>query len=286
MDRPCHRCSRRVVDVPAYVNDDLVKCLACDDDDRRKRATDSFHAMLRETTDRVGRPDAPNCCIGCRAERPNDFAACEVCMAAAIEKQAELDHRRLLKPALESLPEGNRWATFGPTLTGLRAPPDVVAIVRAHPCDRLLLLGGGGGVGKTALASAKFTFEMNVPIAQKRWRYDSLFMPAWKLGQHRFEAKMGAPLALLRAAQDAHLLVLDDLGQEGESEQAQELMRQLLWARTESKLGTVVTTALTRDKLKARYNEGFYRRLTDRRICHVLSLSPPAPAARPNGGAT
>jgi DNA replication protein DnaC len=71
-------------------------------------------------------------------------------------------------------------------------------------------------------------------------------------------------------ARGAAVVLLDDLGQEAQTEHARELVADVIARRHARHLMTIVTTGLTSAQIQARYGGGVLRRLTEPGRSHVL----------------
>jgi len=132
-----------------------------------------------------------------------------------------------------------------------------------------LVLCGPHGVGKTHLAVA-ITGELSgrhgvyfARAQQLMYRLQSSFQSAGD-SQETFDR-------LFRAAADAEVLVLDDLGAENDSEWTRATLHELLSHRYEARLPTVVTTFID----MTQQSGAIASRLCDRSISRVIHMSAP-----------
>ena len=139
----------------------------------------------------------------------------------------------------------------------------------AHTPRGWLVLCGPHGVGKTHLAVA-ITGALS-------GRYDVYFARVQQLMyrlQSSFQSVDGSQQTfdtLFRAAADAEVLVLDDLGAENDSEWTRATLHELLSHRYEARLPTVVTTFIN----MTQHSGAIASRLCDRSISRVIHISAP-----------
>ena len=139
----------------------------------------------------------------------------------------------------------------------------------AHTPQGWLVLCGPHGVGKTHLAVAitgELSGRNNVYFArvqQLMYRLQSSFQSAGD-SQQTFET-------LFRAAADAEVLILDDLGAENDSDWTRATLQELLSHRYEARLPTIVTTFID----MTQQSGAIASRLCDRSISRVIQMSAP-----------
>lgn len=139
----------------------------------------------------------------------------------------------------------------------------------AHTPQGWMVLCGPHGVGKTHLAVA-ITGELS-------GRHDVYFARVQQLMYHLqsgFQSVGDSRQTfdtLFRAAADAEVLVLDDLGAENDSEWTRATLHELLSHRYEARLPTVVTTFID----MTQQSGAIASRLCDRSISRVIHISAP-----------
>ena len=139
----------------------------------------------------------------------------------------------------------------------------------AHTPQGWLVLCGPHGAGKTHLAVA-ITGELSgrhnvyfVRVQQLMYRLQSSFQSAGD-SQETFDT-------LFRAAADAEVLILDDLGAENDSEWTRATLQELLSHRYEARLPTVVTTFI----VMTQQSGAIASRLCDLSISRIIHMSAP-----------
>lgn len=238
------------------------------------------------------------CACGVQYRATRNLGACDACrrdaLARARQQRADGIRAEVMAPA------GAAFA--GLTLDGealaRRVAPKVIRA--AQECRALvvsdddtafprLLLLGGTGAGKTSLATAVFRWHLDNALAtvasggeradhSEAFARGMLWVSSMALARARREARFGAEPDLVRRARTATVLLIDDLGQEPPSEQADVVA--ILAERHQQEARTLVTCGfpLVADagpSVESRYGAHLVRRLSER--AHVLAL----PARRP-----
>jgi hypothetical protein len=146
--------------------------------------------------------------------------------------------------------------------------PTSVALERLRGAARALLVGPAQK-GKTSLAVA----------ALRARKVESLFVRSEQLGLARTQAKLGQGEAkLVDRAMETGLLLLDDVGSEGDAEGRVQAVRDVLFERFEEDRPTWVTTGLDAAQLAARYGAGILARLRSGVVLRMEG-TPVGPAA-------
>lgn len=189
--------------------------------------------------------------------------------AECAESQRHENLRRELDLARETIPAEFRWAEFGSPLLEQRVKfASEVRIARAAwlKGERMLTLTGPSGVGKTSLACClvRAALDSGAPGVET-----SRFVRSWELAKARSEHALGrgeAPLVTL--ALRAHLLVIDELGEEMRSSsklvRGDTAIRDILHMRQAEGRRTVVTTYLGLREIGEFYGAGIARRMDER----------------------
>jgi DNA replication protein DnaC len=217
------------------------------------------------------RPSVPRpawCGCGAPADRPG--GSCEACRPA-LRAQTR---RGYLAPVYESIPARFHWARFDAPELGARCRPEDIATVQAWDGLASVALVGPTGAGKTTLAVAMVQRLLDPLLSQLKPAVD-----AWERGRRvRFckcsdlgRALDSHPLgkgkpALLQAAEEASILILDDLGREGDRHR--KVIIDLVFERHDRAATTLVT--LSREllgRLTAVYqDDAFERRLLEEAV--------------------
>ncbi len=128
----------------------------------------------------------------------------------------------------------------------------------------LALLVGPAQRGKTSLAVA----------ALRGRRCEAFFCRAETLGLSRKQQKYGTgESALVARALETGLLLLDDVGSEGDERDRIQAVRDVLFERLEDVRPTWVTTGLSKEQLEVRYGAGIRARLC---LGVVIAMAGPA----------
>lgn len=144
--------------------------------------------------------------------------------------------------------------------------PTAVALERLRGASRALLVGPAQK-GKTSLAVA----------ALRERKVESFFVRAELLGLSRAQSKLGhGESKLVERAMTTGLLLLDDIGSEGEAEGRIQAVRDTLFERLEENRPTWVTTGLDAAQLTARYGAGIVARLRSGVVLRMEGTAVPA----------
>jgi len=213
-------------------------------------------------------------CPKCHEMTLSGMGTCDPCTQKREAEAEEERHRDALAPALESVKDRFRWAEFGhPDFAKYEISAPAVAKCRAIPLRGIITLTGGSGVGKTTAAVARFHAELRVPRDQRRWGYTSRFIACREIGRETMTHKIGSDFGpKTREAFAAHLLVLDDLGAEGESKPVAERIEDIISERADSNsCVTIITTGLPLDKIAARYTDAIGRRVSQNAVIDMAA---------------
>jgi len=139
--------------------------------------------------------------------------------------------------------------------------PAFLALTKNYDARCSALLAGPTGIGKSTAAALMSRRRIEQVHADKEIGYAFTWVTALDLTAaiQRHPLGKGRP-DVLESATEARLLVLDDLGQEKDT---QNVLMELLNARYAAQQPTITTTGLTPDELQARYGVALYRRLTE-----------------------
>jgi DNA replication protein DnaC len=174
-------------------------------------------------------------------------------------KEREMEARRRSDlQAFSSLDPfiGKTFATFDPTIVGLREAYDVARAFAADP-QGWLVLAGPHGVGKTHLAAA----VANVHLEAGNPVFFSIVPDLLDHLRAAFAPTSEMPYdALFDRIREAGLLVLDDLGAENSTAWATEKLFQLINYRYNYRMPTVITT---NTRLISQMDERIRSRLSD-----------------------
>jgi DNA replication protein DnaC len=201
------------------------------------------------------RCDRGRCRCGGAYDMSSEHERCERCRA---EEQAV----RALGRVVATIPPRFRWAAsgdLGVLAERVRLEPDRIAKAVASPPAGSMMLVGDTGTGKTSLAVAMLVAAVrSSPHLRDRDMFASSFVLAGARGRHPL-GKGEAPE--VEAAMSAPLLLLDDLGSEGEGRQ--NVLSEVIFARHEADLPTWVTTGFPAELLMARYGSAIIRRVLE-----------------------
>lgn len=191
------------------------------------------------------------------------------------------DHWLTMARALNSIPERYRGATWNSRVLSDRVPDlaEMTILPQVLLGDRVLLIHGPTGAGKTsfACALARFMVEQTVPDSDSRILSKAQgfrFVVAREIPTAKGEGEGPAPF---KVAEKASVLLLDDVGQEatGDGFQAAErchMVKRILDHRDERELQTIVTTFSTPAEWAARYGAGTARRYWESPDGRVIEL--------------
>lgn len=232
------------------------------------------------------------CAGGCGGAVPQRGGYCEPC--------AEAQRRDLramyLAPAYESLSPGGAlaWCRFGTSEYKTRSARAFDA-ARRLPTDRRdralellcagkwnrrsgnLLVLGPKRIGKTLLVVAMGHKILDTALEGKldaeafAFVCGLRFITGLDLGRARSQSKLGEEPALIRKANGARLLILDEIGYEDDRHDPN-AVRDVIYKRYEAsgRRPTILTSGRTLSELKERYGAPCVERLTD--LGEVLDL--------------
>lgn len=222
----------------------------------------------------LGGVEPPDNCRVC--DKPVDLSDEELygasrrktCRACLRERDTERRKRELAA----TIPPRYDWATLDAPLLpsrlacGLPAPERVEEVLRSQ---RVVFVGKAGS-GKTSLAVALLR-----EVARRG--ADAMFVQAYRLATARARHPLGhGEPPLLEAAMAATVLLVDDIGNERQTELSD--VRATIFERHDYERTIWVTTALSSAELASMYGGGFVRRLTERAaVVQCAPLKPGAP---------
>jgi hypothetical protein len=204
-------------------------------------------------------------CERCGVSIGRNAWACDACIRQHL---ADLRSQKLA-PARSSVPERHRTARFGTRALGeyVRASESVLRGAMQLCSQRVVFIFGPAGAGKTSLACAML-HEVIEAGANLRCSAEVLerargarFAECYELSMARAKHALGrdTPPELADALR-ASVLVLDELGREdGRNRDVEAVVSR----RYRDSLPTFVTTWMTPDEIRNRYDEGIYRRLCE-----------------------
>lgn len=188
------------------------------------------------------------------------------------EKLARRERTERLRPALESIPERWRWATFRPEsadmmlsrLTKMSGDARVhKSIISARNLSEkvaawdqtYVLIDGPSGYGKTSLACAilRYVMDLDVPPSPG-CRF--VFAPA--IAKAFRESRFGEVPEVISTCDRASVLVIDDLGADA---RYRDILREVIQNREMVGRPTIVTTGLRQKAIADAYGDGIARRL-------------------------
>lgn len=195
----------------------------------------------------------------CRCGQAYDLAGpydrCEACRT--VER-----HAAAIARVAATVPPRFRWALDSDLATlseRVRLDPKRIAAAIAAPPSGCLMLVGDTGTGKTSLAVAMFMAAVRLaPELRDRDRFASSFALAGARNRHPLGQGEAPDVA---AAIGAPLLLLDDLGSEGDARSS--VVAEVIFARHEADLPTWITTGFGAEQLMARYGSAIIRRVIE-----------------------
>jgi hypothetical protein len=192
------------------------------------------------------------CRCGAAFDRAGLHDRCGVC-------RAEERLRRAVARVSATIPPRFKWAISGEIATlaeRVKLEPERIAKALAAPPAGSMMLVGDTGTGKTSLAVAMLLAAVRVaPERRDRDLFASSFMLAGARNRHPL-GKGEAPE--IEAAMTTPLLLLDDLGSEGDARAS--VIAEIIFARHEADLPTWITTGFPAEQLMARYGSAIIRR--------------------------
>ena len=195
----------------------------------------------------------------CKCGETLDFPGmCDTCYQAH-EKAAAKQHD---EERTGTIPQKFRWATFDNPLLASRCGSKTTAAAKAA-AKRLgggdvngAILLGAAGAGKTSLACAMLRSLIYTPVG-----FSGRFCSSIALALSRRETEYGEAPLELGVAKQSSILVLDDLGQEPIRDA--DVMTEVIHARHNADLPTIVTTWQDEAGIQSRYGDGTARRLLE-----------------------
>jgi DNA replication protein DnaC len=224
-----------------------------------------FKALAAEWEAEAAKP-AP--CPGCGGEstggsRPILCASCKAAAETAKFEQARADRlASLARSWLRVCPARYAWADFAAPEMGDRVKdPKAVALAQKANATTSTLVGGAGA-GKTSLAAAMGRHR--TMAGKSPW-----WVRAVDLATARRAMKLGeGETELVRRALSADVLVLDDIGAEDQT-QFSKVVAEVIHARHDDMLDTIVTTGFAEKAIGERYGDGIARRLFEECVIQV-----------------
>lgn len=176
-------------------------------------------------------------------------------------RDAELLAAALL-PMRTSIPKRFRWAFEASTGTlrgRVRGTDELISRALANPPSVDMMLIGDTAMGKTSLAVAM----LDAWVRQKPFqRSGARFVESWWLAGAKARHPLGQGESPdIIAAQEATLLVIDDLG--SESEDRRGVLAEVIFERHNNELPTWITTGFAATELMGRYGSQVIRRIVE-----------------------
>lgn len=185
--------------------------------------------------------------------------ACDACGEAWERSRVE----QTRSGARATIPSHFRWATFESAELGQRCGADGPRMARAA-LDALrcgvsesVVFMGPARAGKTSLACAVLRCAIDT---LPHLGYSARFVSASLLGRSRRDGRMGETPILVSQAVQSSFLLLDDVGQEVESD----VIREVIQARHDADRPMLVTTFFGESAIAQRYGGGIAGRLFER----------------------
>lgn len=221
--------------------------------------------------DELPAPSAPGSwlCSRCDAPMSENVWACPTCRAKEhADVQAEVAGPARDR-ALASIPATYADAARGSLELAQRCHEDAIRRAFEAPLAPTLILGPTGA-GKSTLAAALLRHHIDTHPRGHTCRWLSAHDAVEAAAEHGLGDGQ-APV--LRAAERAAVLVLDDIGSE-RATVSNQAIASLAWARYDQARPTIYTSGFAPAKLVERYGDAFMRRLHDRgRIIIIRSRS-------------
>ncbi len=210
-----------------------------------------------------------------------DPPSCD-CEKNAERREAERQREQKAREVFEHVvPPGMQWARLGSDrFTEKVAKPSPRMAKFAERWGRhvgSLIIWGPTGMGKTAATVAVIhrlleeTKELSMPYKRVRWAYGIRYIKAADLVVARRNSRLGGEADIIEQANEASLLVLDELGFE---EPYNRIPHDVLDKRYDGgnfrNKPTIVTTGRKYREFVARYGSSFVRRVSDRG--HLINL--------------
>jgi DNA replication protein DnaC len=170
--------------------------------------------------------------------------------------------------AVTRIPERSRRMTFSSPEVMRYVPEDKIQQARRAVDDPLVLsvvIAGGTGNGKTILAAAMCNHVLSkARVGCTTRELDRASRIGWtsaaSIGTAKSETKLGTGIPeIIRSAIYASFLVIDELGRETGEDGSSAVWR-VIDGRHEQSRPTVMTTFMSADELRHKYDGGFIRR--------------------------
>ncbi len=232
--------------------------------------------------------DVPRACDKCTADfvgkRYQRFCPpCQIAVNAELERREAERQREArdyqLSEATASIPPRFRWAHWHASDLHRRVH-DVDAIKAARAATGSVVLMGPTGAGKSTLACCilRGIIDAARPVdlpsfgAEVNLARGARFVTARELAFARASGTYGQEPPIVAHACDATVLVLDDVGQD--AVRADSSLYDVLEARHNRNVPTIVTTGLDEGAIRARYGDGAWRRIFEGATDIEVRLAP------------